>query len=213
MNFMKILAEKRTTTGTSASKKARAAGKLPAVIYGSSVESLPVLVDLKEFEDTIRAVGANGVFSLDIDGEVYKVFVKDTASYALTPKLYHIDLQAFTAGEKVTMTIPVYVVGEENIQEGNVSQSISEIDIEIAPEDAPTSFDIDVSSLEIGDSVVVSDIELPEGAELLSEEDLTVLSVLAPEDISEDLEPTEGAAEMPEPEVIGADEEDEEDEE
>ena len=210
MNFMKILAEKRTTTGTSASKKARAAGKLPAVIYGSSVESLPVLVDLKEFEDTIRAVGANGVFSLDIDGEVYKVFVKDTASYALTPKLYHIDLQAFTAGEKVTMTIPVYVVGEENIKEGNVSQSISEIDIEIAPEDAPTSFDIDVSSLEIGDSVAVSDIELPEGAELLSEEDLTVLSVLAPEDISEDLEPTEGAAEMPEPEVIGADEEDEE---
>ena len=210
MNFMKILAEKRTTTGTSASKKARAAGKLPAVIYGSSVESLPVLVDLKEFEDTIRAVGANGVFSLDIDGEVYKVFVKDTASYALTPKLYHIDLQAFTAGEKVTMTIPVYVVGEENIKEGNVSQSISEIDIEIAPEDAPTSFDIDVSSLEIGDSVAVSDIELPEGAELLSEDDLTVLSVLAPEDISEDLEPTEGAAEMPEPEVIGADEEDEE---
>ena len=207
---MKILAEKRTTTGTSASKKARAAGKLPAVIYGSSVESLPVLVDLKEFEDTIRAVGANGVFSLDIDGEVYKVFVKDTASYALTPKLYHIDLQAFTAGEKVTMTIPVYVVGEENIKEGNVSQSISEIDIEIAPEDAPTSFDIDVSSLEIGDSVVLSDIELPEGAELLSEEDLTVLSVLAPEDISEDLEPTEGAADMPEPEVIGADEEDEE---
>lgn len=207
---MKILAEKRTTTGTSASKKARAAGKLPAVIYGSSVESLPVLVDLKEFEDTIRAVGANGVFSLDIDGEVYKVFVKDTASYALTPKLYHIDLQAFTAGEKVTMTIPVYVVGEENIQEGNVSQSVSEIDIEIAPEDAPTSFDIDVSSLEIGDSVVVSDIELPEGAELLSEDDLTVLSVLAPEDISEDLEPTEGAADMPEPEVIGADEEDEE---
>lgn len=207
---MKILAEKRTTTGTSASKKARAAGKLPAVIYGSSVESLPVLVDLKEFEDTIRAVGANGVFSLDIDGEVYKVFVKDTASYALTPKLYHIDLQAFTAGEKVTMTIPVYVVGEENIKEGNVSQSISEIDIEIAPEDAPTSFDIDVSSLEIGDSVAVSDIELPEGAELLSEDDLTVLSVLAPEDISEDLESTEGAADMPEPEVIGADEEDEE---
>ena len=207
---MKILAEKRTTTGTSASKKARAAGKLPAVIYGSSVESLPVLVDLKEFEDTIRAVGANGVFSLDIDGEVYKVFVKDTASYALTPKLYHIDLQAFTAGEKVTMTIPVYVVGEENIKEGNVSQSISEIEIEIAPEDAPTSFDIDVSSLEIGDSVAVSDIELPEGAELLSEDDLTVLSVLAPEDISEDLEPTEGAADMPEPEVIGADEEDEE---
>ena len=207
---MKILAEKRVQTGTSASKKARAAGKLPAVVYGSSVESMPVLLDLKAFEDTIRAVGANGVFSLDIDGEVYKVFVKDSASFALTPKLYHVDLQAFTAGEKVVMTIPVYVVGEEKIVEGNVSQSISELEIEIAPEDAPTSFEVDASALEIGDSVAVSDIELPENAVLNTEADLTVISVIAPEDISDDLEPTEASDEMPEPEVIGADEEDEE---
>lgn len=207
---MKILAEKRVQTGTSASKKARAAGKLPAVVYGSSVESMPVLLDLKAFEDTIRAVGANGVFSLDIDGEVYKVFVKDSASFALTPKLYHVDLQAFTAGETVIMAIPVYVVGEEEIKEGNVSQSISEIEIEIAPEDAPTSFEVDASALEIGDSVAVSDIELPENAVLNTEADLTVISVIAPEDISDDLEPTEASDEMPEPEVIGADEEDEE---
>ena len=207
---MKILAEKRVQTGTSASKKARAAGKLPAVVYGSSVESMPVLLDLKAFEDTIRAVGANGVFSLDIDGEVYKVFVKDSASFALTPKLYHVDLQAFTAGETVIMAIPVYVVGEEEIKEGNVSQSISEIEIEIAPEDAPTSFEVDASALEIGDSIAVSDIELPENAVLNTEADLTVISVIAPEDISDDLEPTEASDEMPEPEVIGADEEDEE---
>ncbi len=207
---MKILAEKRVQTGTSASKKARAAGKLPAVVYGSSVESMPVLLDLKAFEDTIRAVGANGVFSLDVDGEVYKVFVKDSASFALTPKLYHVDLQAFTAGETVVMTIPVYVVGEENIQEGNVSQSISEIEIEIAPEEAPTSFEVDASSLEIGDSVAVADIELPENAVLNTDAELTVISVIAPEDITDDLEVSEASDEMPEPEVIGADEEDSE---
>ena len=207
---MKILAEKRVQTGTSASKRARAAGKLPAVVYGSAVQSMPVLVDLKAFEDTIRAVGANGVFSLDVDGEVYKVFVKDSSSYALTPKLYHIDLQAFTAGETVVMTIPVYVVGEEKILEGNVSQSISEIEIEIAPEDAPSSFEIDASALVIGDSVTVADIKLPENAVLITEADETVMSVLAPEDISEDLEPSEASDEMPEPEVIGADEEDSE---
>ena len=202
---MKILAEKRVQTGTSASKKARAAGKLPAVVYGSTVESLPVLLDLKAFEDTIRAVGANGVFSLDVEGEVYKVFVKDTASFAMTPKLYHVDLQAFKAGEKVVMTIPVYVVGEEKIQEGNVSQSISEIEIEIAPEDAPTSFEIDASSLAIGDSVTVADIELPAEAALITDAEETVISVLAPEDVSEDLESTESTDEMPEPEVIGED--------
>ena len=207
---MKILAEKRVQTGTSASKKARAAGKLPAVIYGKAVESLPVLLDLKAFEDTIRAVGSNGVFSLDVDGEVYKVFVKDSSSYALTPKLYHVDLQAFSAGETVVMTIPVYVSGEENILEGNVSQSISEIEIEIAPEDAPSSFDVDASSLVIGDSITVADIKLPENAVLITDADETVLSVLAPEDVSEDLEPSESSDEMPEPEVIGADEEDSE---
>ena len=183
---MKIAAEKRTQTGTSASKKARAAGKLPAVVYGSSVESLPVLVDLKEFEDAIREVGSNGVFKLDVEGEEYSVFVKDTASFALVPKLYHVDLQAFTAGEKVVMTIPVYIEGEENIDEGIVAQSISELEIEVAPEKAPEYFTVDVSELEIGDMLTVASVEMPEGAELLSEPEDTIVSVNAPEDISED---------------------------
>ncbi|MEY8291091.1 50S ribosomal protein L25 [Carnobacteriaceae bacterium 52-44] len=209
---MKIVAETRAKTGTSASKQARAAGKLPAVIYGKSVESLPVLVDLKEFEDAIREVGSNGVFTLEVDGESYQVFVKEYSYFATKPSLYHVDLQAFTAGEKVDMTIPVYVEGEEEIAEGILSQSISEIEIEIAPEDAPNHFTIDVSSLEIGDSLTVADIEIPENAELLSETDETVVSVSAPEDISADLETEDTATDvMPEPEVIGEDD-DEEDE-
>lgn len=210
---MKIVAEKRTQTGTSASKKARAAGKLPAVVYGSAVESLPVLVDLKEFEDAIREVGSNGVFKLDVEGEEYSVFVKDTASFALVPKLYHVDLQAFTAGEKVVMTIPVYIEGEENIIEGIVAQSISELEIEVAPEKAPEHFTIDVSELEIGDMLTVASVKMPEGAELLSEPEDTIVSVNAPDDISDDLEPSEGSDEMPEPEVIGEDEDEEETEE
>ncbi|HIZ70684.1 MAG TPA: 50S ribosomal protein L25 [Candidatus Atopostipes pullistercoris] len=207
---MKIVAEKRAKTGTSASKQARAAGKLPAVIYGKAVDSLPVLIDLKEFEDAIRQVGSNGVFSLEVDDETYQVFVKEYSYYATKPTLYHVDLQAFTAGEKVDMTIPVYVEGEEEILEGILSQSISEIDIVIAPEDAPTDFTIDASKLQIGDSLTVADIELPESAELLTEPDETVVSVSAPEDISDDLETEDTATDvMPEPEVIGEDDEDE----
>jgi len=217
---MEIVAETRAKTGTSASKKARAAGKLPAVIYGKKVESLPVLLDLKAFEDTIREVGANGVFTLDVDGEEeYQVFVKDTASFALTPKLYHVDLQAFTAGEKVVMSIPVYVSGGEMIAEGIVSQSISELELEVAPEEAPVNFTLDVSDLEIGDTLTVADIEIPENSEILDDLDETVASVAAPEDISDDLEPeTETEADvdseiMPEPELIGEDEEEEDEEE
>lgn len=210
---MKLVAELRTKTGTSASKQARAAGKLPAVVYGSEVESLPVLVDLKEFEDTVREVGANGVFTLEVDEESYQVFVKEYSYFALKPSLYHVDIQAFVAGEKVAMTIPVHVEGDEKVEEGIVSQAISEIEIEIAPEKAPDNFTIDVSEFEIGDSITVGEIELPEDSVLISESDETVLTVTAPEDISEDLEPVESTDEMPEPEVIGEDDEDEEEEE
>lgn len=207
---MKLVAELRTKTGTSASKQARAAGKLPAVVYGSEVESLPVLLDLKEFEDTIRQVGANGVFTLVVDGEEHQVFVKEYSYFALKPSLYHVDIQAFVAGEKVVMTIPVFVEGEEKVEEGIVSQAVSEIEIEVAPEKAPDNFTIDVSELEIGDSITVGDIVLPEDTVLMTEPDETVVTVTVPEDITEDLEPTEATDEMPEPEVIGEDDEDEE---
>src|SRR5699024_7603612 len=131
-------------------------------------------------------------------------FVKEYSYYATKPTLYHVDLQAFTAGEKVDMTIPVYVEGEEEILEGILSQSISEIDIVIAPEDAPTDFTIDASKLQIGDSLTVADIELPESAELCTEPDETVVSVSAHGGISDDLEAEDNSTEvMSEPEVIG----------
>lgn len=211
---MKIVAELREKTGTSASKQARAAGKLPAVVYGSAVDSLPVLVDLKEFEDTIREVGSNGVFTLVVGEDEYQVFVKEYSYFALKPSLYHVDIQAFTAGEKVAMTIPVYVEGEEKIDNGIVSQSVSEIEIEVAPEKAPDNFTLDVSELVIGDSLSIADIKMPEDSVLITESDETVVSVTAPEDISDDLEPVEETDEdMPEPEVIGEDEEEEESDE
>ncbi|MDN6194929.1 MAG: 50S ribosomal protein L25 [Atopostipes suicloacalis] len=209
---MKLVAELREKTGTAASKQARAAGKLPAVVYGSAVDSLPVLVDLKEFEDTIREVGSNGVFTLEVDEDEYQVFVKEFSYFALKPSLYHVDIQAFIAGEKVVMTIPVYVEGEEKVIDGIVSQSVSEIEIEVAPEKAPDNFTLNVSDLEVGDSLSVADIEMPEDSVLITGSDETVVSVTVPEDITDDLEPEEDDEEMPEPEVIGEDEEDEDEE-
>lgn len=208
---MKITAEKRTQTGTSASKKARAEGKVPAAIYGKEVDSVSVLLNQKELEDTLREVGSNGVFDIDVEGETYHVFVKEKANAAIKPVTYHVDLLAFTAGEKVHMTIPVYVHGEEEIKEGYISQSVSELELEIAPSDAPAEFTVDVSNLTIGDSLTVADIELPEGANLLTETESTVVSVSAPDQVEEP-EPAEGAEDMPEPEVIGESEEAEDEE-
>ncbi|MGO1476716.1 50S ribosomal protein L25 [Alkalibacterium gilvum] len=200
---MKLTATKRTETGTSASKRARAEGKIPAAIYGREVETVPVLLNEKELEMTLREVGSNGVFKVDVDGETYDVFVKDKKNAALKPEIYHVDLLAFTKGQKVNMTIPVYVNGEEEIKEGIVSQSISELEVNVAPASAPSEYIVDVSEMKIGDAKHVSDIVIADDVELLTDTELTVVSVSAPQ-IEEEPEPTSDD-EMPEPEVIGED--------
>lgn len=208
---MKINAKLRTETGTSASKKARVEGFIPAAIYGKQVDSVSVLIKRKELEDTLREVGANGVFKVEVDNdETYQVFVKEQTAAAVKPIIYHVDLLAFAEGEKVTMTIPVYITGEENIEEGYVSQSISELEINVAPAEAPADYTVDVSNLVIGDTLAVSDIELDEGVELLTDETQTVVSVSAPDAVEEETETTD---EMPEPELIGSEDDEEAEEE
>ncbi|SFC52687.1 large subunit ribosomal protein L25 [Alkalibacterium subtropicum] len=205
---MKLTATKRTETGSSASRRAREEGMIPAAIYGREVETVAVLLNRKEFEMTLREVGANGVFDVEVDGDTYHVFVKEKTNAALKPEIYHVDLLAFTKGQKVNMTIPVYITGEEEIKEGIVSQSISELEVNVAPAEAPSEFTVDVSEMEIGDTKHVSDIAIDDSIELLSDTDSTVVSVSAPQ-IEEEPEPT-ADDEMPEPEVIGEDEDDSE---
>ncbi|WP_027108461.1 50S ribosomal protein L25 [Lacticigenium naphthae] len=198
---MKIVAEKRTVTGTGASKRARNEGKVPATIFGKDVESLPVLINEKELEETLKEVGSNGVFDVAVkDGETYQVFVKDTARSSLKPILYNVDLLAFKKGEKVTMTIPVMVTGEDDIDEGYVSHSLSEVEVEVAPSEAPSEFILDVSKLVIGDTLSVSDLELTENMEMLTELDSIIVSVTPPPTYEE---PEETDEEMAEPEIVG----------
>lgn len=204
---MKLTAKKRTVTGTGASKKARVEGLIPAAIYGQEVETLPVLINRKEFETVIREVGSNGVFEVDVEGDVYQVFVKEQKNAALKQVVYHVDLLAFTEGQKVNMTIPVYITGEDSIDVGYASQSLSELEINVAPAEAPAEYTVDVTGLEIGDTVTVADIKVGEGVEVLTDETSTVVSISAP-DVEEETE--ESTDEMPEPEVIGESDEDSE---
>ncbi len=212
---MKLSAQLRTETGTRASKKARREGLVPAAVYGSSVETVPVLFDRQEFEAIIREVGANGVFNLEVEGDqAYQVFVKDQADAALADEIYHVDLQAFREGEKVVMDIPVYLEGEEELEEAVANQSITEIQIEVAPAEAPAEFYIDVSDLEIGDSISVGEMNIEGDVEIITELDATVVSVSPPEEEIELPEDgAEDAEDMPEPEVIGAEDDEEAEEE
>ena len=208
---MKLNAQLRTETGTRASKKVRREGLIPAAIYGSSVETFPVVFNRREFETILREVGANGVFTIDVEGnEEYQVFVKDQTNAALKDEVYHVDLQAFLKGEKVIMDIPVYLEGDAELEDAVANQALTEIQIEVAPASAPSEYYVNVADLAIGDSITVADMVIEGDIEIITELDTTVVSISAPEEI---IEPEPGAEEdMPEPELIGASDDDEEEE-
>lgn len=208
---MKLNAQLRTETGTRASKKVRREGLIPAAIYGSSVETFPVVFNRREFETILREVGANGVFTIDVEGdEEYQVFVKNQTDAALQDVIYHVDLQAFLKGEKVIMDIPIYLEGDAELEDAVANQALTEIQIEVAPASAPSEYYVNVADLEIGDSITVADMEIEGDIEIITESDTTVVSISAPEEIIETEPGTE--EDMPEPELIGASDDDEEEE-
>lgn len=205
---MAIKATKRVEVGTSASNRARNEGFVPANIYGKAVDSVSVLINRKELENKIREVGSNGVFSIEVeDNGNYNVFVKDLSTAALKDTIYHVDLLAFKEGEKVSMTIPVVLLGDEKVEDGYVSLLLNELDVEVAPSDAPDEFVVDVSDLKIGDTLTVADLPVPEGVEILTEQDYTLVTVSAVEEFEEPETDANEEVAMPEPEVIGEDEE------
>ncbi|MGO4960142.1 50S ribosomal protein L25 [Jeotgalibaca porci] len=201
---MKLKAQKRERLGTSASKQARNDNKVPATIFGSDMEAQSVLIDRKEFDELLRELGRNAVFNIDLDGEETQVLIKNIDLSALKPEIYNVELNALTKGQKVTVPVTIVLEGLEDVKEGVVTQTLNEVEVETDPLDIPTEITLNVSDLVIGDTVVVSDLKVPENVTVLAEAEETVVVVAAPR-VEE--EPTDGDAEVAEPEVIGEKEE------
>lgn len=201
---MKLKAQKRERLGTSASKQARNDNKVPATIFGSDMEAQSVLIDRKEFDELLRELGRNAVFNIDLDGEETQVLIKNIDLSALKPEIYNVELNALTKGQKVTVPVTIVLEGLEDVKEGVVTQTLNEVEVETDPLDIPTEITLNISDLVIGDTVVVSDLKVPENVTVLAEAEETVVVVAAPR-VEE--EPTDGDAEVAEPEVIGEKEE------
>ncbi|XJS09967.1 50S ribosomal protein L25 [Aerococcaceae bacterium WGS1372] len=204
---MNLKAELRTQTGSSASRKARNEGKIPTALYGKTVEATSLLIDRREFEALLKAEGTNAVFDLDLDGKTQKVWLKAYDRASLKDEVYSVDLEAISADQTLTVEVPLYVVNEETIDEGIVEIIENNIVVETKPDSIPQSFELDVTGLVIGDTLTVADITVPEGVEIMMEDDVTVVSVSAPTEEAEEVDPD---AEAAEPEVIGEEETEEE---
>ena len=191
----------------------RAAGFVPAVVYGYKTEATPISVNERDLLKTLRVTGRNGVMKLQLDGNEVNVVLNDYQSDPLKGTVLHADFLAINMTEELEVGVHVNLVGESKGEKegGVISQPNWELDIKVKPSDIPETYDIDISDLEIGDTITVADIREKSKYENLSEDDYALVTISAPRS-EEELEALDEATEdvSAEPEVIGEDKEDKE---
>lgn len=214
-----LSAQPRAEYGKSAARKLRATGRVPAVVYGHGEPTRELSVDAHELERLFAKVHyENTVLTLQIDGEAapVKALVREVQRHAYRDIVLHVDFHQIHADEKVHVSVPVRLVGAApGVKAGGLLQhTLTDIEVQCLPDDIPDHFDVDVSGLDIGDSIHVSDIAVPEGVTFLEDAERSVCSVIPPTVVAateDDLEAAEAAdAAEAEPEVIGREREDEE---
>ena len=198
-----IKAEKKEAGNKNINRRYRAEGKIPVVVYGGKGESVAAVAELKDLAAILRTdAGVNTVFSLDVAGDVSDVIFQDRQIDPIRGRLIHADLRRIAKGEKMEMTIPIHLVGEAKglEEEGAIlSQAMREIKVLVEPAKAPESIEADVTDIEAGHSLHVSDLKIPAGVEIHDAPETVVASIVVVKE--EVLEPQieEGA----EPEVEG----------
>jgi large subunit ribosomal protein L25 len=201
---VKLTAERRTATGRSAVRKLKAAGSVPAVIYGAKDKAEPLQVSRRDINAMLsHAAGENILVELEIAGKSRLALVQEVQHAPVGGAILHIDFHAVSMDEMIQADVPLEPTGIANGVKnmgGLLEQNLRSLAIECLPRDLPDVVTVDVSALNIGDSIHVREIQLPEGVTTRVQPDLTAFSVLAP---TVEEEPVAAAVEAPTgPEVI-----------
>jgi large subunit ribosomal protein L25 len=188
----KVIAEARDSFGKGAARNNRAAGKIPAVIYGHGTDPQHVTLPAHQVGLILRK--ANAVLELDIAGKSQLALVKDVQKDPVLQIIEHLDLIVINKGEKVHVDVPVHVIGE------SAPGTVADLDaksllLEVEATNIPESLRIDITDAEAGTHILAKDVELPKGATLVSDEDILVVAVSVPaaQDLGEAPEVEEAA--------------------
>jgi large subunit ribosomal protein L25 len=211
-----IEANERKTINKRSRNILRNEGRVPGVLYGSRLEPIPIDVTRLKINPLVFTAKTN-LISLKLDGhEEYECVIKDVQFDPVTDEVVHFDLIGLTRGEKIQLEVPLQLLGNAvGVKEGGLLQeSLHKLNIECLPKDIPQSLELEVTELNIGDSIHVSDLNF-ENITILNPENTIVVSVVLPKveieveevEEGEEIAEEEGAAE---PEIIGKGKESEE---
>lgn len=187
MAQLEITARVRKEIGGKRPRQLRRSGLIPGVLYGGEEGAIPLSLEREYLEKKVGVLHENQILRLKLEGKEKATFrpamVKEIQKNHLTDDILHIDFQGITLDEKLTATVPVVDVGEPVgvTRDGGILEHVlREIEIKCLPAQIPEDIEVDVSSLEIGDSIQVQDIKLGEEVEVLTDPELSVFTVSAP---------------------------------
>ena len=168
MADVRLSAEVRTEFGKGGARRTRRAGKIPAVIYGHGADPRHVSLPAREFANAIRHGGFNVLLTLDVEGEEELAIPKAIQRHAIKGIYEHVDLLAVRRGEKVTIDVPLKVVGEI-APGGLLSQESTTVSVEAEATHLPSEIEVSVEGAEIGRQITAGDLTLPTGSTLVTD--------------------------------------------
>ena len=192
----KIKAESRTEFGKGAARRIRRADKVPAVVYGHGNETIHITLPGHETWIALKHGGSNALLELDIDGSTQLALTKQVQVDPIRRHLEHIDFVAVRKGEKVTVDIPVHLVGDAAPETLVVTEN-AVVSVEAEATHIPEYIEVSIEGAAIGTQIHASDLELPEGSLLLTDPETLVINITnAPtaEEVEAELEEAEAEA-------------------
>lgn len=179
--IIEIAAQPRNEFGKGAARRLRRAWRVPAVVYASHQEPVHISFDLLEFQGIVRNHGVNALVDVDVDGDKYLAIIKSVDQNVLSYDIDHADLLAVKRDETVAVDVQVSVEGE-TLPGVEYIQDADTISVEANVLNIPEELTVSLAGKEIGDQILASDIELPEGSVLVSDPETLVVNFTAPED-------------------------------
>ncbi len=182
MKRVKLDAEKREISSKGRLNKYRNEGYIPGIVYGKEVSNIPVVLKEKDLLTLRAKEGTNVIIDLAVGNEIYPTIFKEIQRNPIGGKVIHVDFEAVNLEKPVYTTISVVAVGEaRGVKVGGVfDQELYELEVEGLLTDLPDRIEVDVSNLDIKESIHVRDLELPENVKVYTPMDATVVSVVTP---------------------------------
>ncbi|MQR00372.1 50S ribosomal protein L25/general stress protein Ctc [Glaciimonas soli] len=183
---MKVIAFKRELQGTGASRRLRNAGQTPAIVYGGTEAPVNLALDHNALYHALKKEAFHSsILDLEIDGKSQPVLLRDFQVHAYKQLVLHVDFQRVDATQAIHVKVPLHFVNAEvspavKLSAGIISHVMTDLEISCLPTNLPAHIEVDLSGLEVGHSIHLADVKLPNGVTAVSQENLTLATAAIP---------------------------------